>query len=109
MSKTVVALCRVRRNPEGKMKFTGEYDLNGDPVVRSDGQRLMPGDVFQIEDDAEFQHLLSLDAVRELNDVELALFERNPAALRFDPAAERARVAERHTAAIDERYPVSNS
>jgi hypothetical protein len=69
----------------------------------------MPGDVFKIDDEAEFKYLLSLDAIRELDERERALLEVNPAALRFDPAEERARVAERHAPAIDERYPVSNS
>jgi len=108
MTISVVALCRIRRNPERKVKFSGQYNVNGEPIMRSDGQRLMPGDIFQIEDDAEFQQLLSLDAVRELDDVELALFERNPAALRFDPAEERYRAAARRNPALDERYPQSN-
>ena len=108
MTRTTVALIRISRNPEGRMKFTGKFDANGDPIMRSDGQKLLPGQVFQIDDEAEYRHLLGLDAVRELNEQELALWEANPAALKFDPVEERYRAAVRANPALDERFPQPN-
>lgn len=70
MSHPVMALCRIGRNPERRMKFTGRYDGNGEPILVSDAEIVLPGSIFVISDDEEYDYLTRLEAIRELDELE---------------------------------------
>jgi hypothetical protein len=73
--KPHVACCRFSRNPTGEVHFTGRFNADGEPIVKSAPQKFLPGMVVLPTDEAELAHLMSLDALRPLTPDELTLYE----------------------------------
>lgn len=75
----VVAIHKISRNPTGRMEATGRYDAHGNMIMRSKGETITPGTIFEIEEGEELTFLRGHGSVRDLTDEEMALWQRQSA------------------------------
>jgi hypothetical protein len=66
----------VTRDPAAPMEMTGEYDEQGDPVLRVRPVNIKPGTLFEI-DEAEGAELIAEEAAREPTAAERRLWEES--------------------------------
>ena len=71
----MIAVHKITRNPDGGRKFIGRYDEHGNPITRANSQSVSPGSVFEPRDD-EMRDLLPVGAIRPLEEIELAQYEK---------------------------------
>jgi hypothetical protein len=71
----LVAIHCINVNWEGTKRFSGDYDIEGDPVMSSVVTVINPGDHFEVPDhkSAERARLLELGAAREMTSAEVEL------------------------------------
>lgn len=68
-----VALYKISHNWRGLFEATGQVDPQGNMIVKSRGEQILPGQIFEIEEGEELNRLLELRACRPLNETEDAL------------------------------------
>lgn len=73
--KPVIARHRISRNPDGKKEFTGKFDNNGEPIIRTLPERFLPGMVLIPTDEDELAYFTDLGAVRTMTEMELVMYE----------------------------------
>jgi len=71
----LIALHQIKHNWTGLKRFTGRYDADGEPIVRSVATIIRPGEPFEVPDHVaeERDWLLEVGAARPMTDVEIAL------------------------------------
>lgn len=74
--QSLVLRQRYSRNPDGRTQFTGRYDEDGEPIVRSLPERYLPGSVIQPYNETELEFLVTNRVARPLTPAEVALFEK---------------------------------
>ncbi|MBS0297425.1 MAG: hypothetical protein JSR45_14040 [Proteobacteria bacterium] len=60
----VVAIHCVYRNPDGRMRATGNVDSEGNAIIVADPEIHQPGDIFTISDPDELADLVACGAVQ---------------------------------------------
>lgn len=71
-----IARQRVSRNPLGRIEFTGKYDDDGEPVIKSVPERFLPGEIIIPWDNDELAFLESVNAIRPMTELELVMYEK---------------------------------
>jgi hypothetical protein len=90
MKRLVIATCKIRHNPDRRMKHSGKYDEFGNPILRSDSQVILPRTLFEVDErDESYEWLLEQGAIEIVEDPgTIALWESGhrsaPAAVRPD-------------------------
>ncbi|OGN42431.1 MAG: hypothetical protein A2623_09515 [Caulobacterales bacterium RIFCSPHIGHO2_01_FULL_70_19] len=71
----LIAIHAIRHNWTGTMEFTGRFDKNGEPIIRSVATVIKPGELFEVPSDknGEQERLLELGAARIANRHEIEL------------------------------------
>ena len=70
-----IAIHKIRRNPTGTTRYTGEYNEDGEPIIRASSEIVDPGTVFYPKDDEERDYLIAIGGARAMSEQELSMYE----------------------------------
>jgi L-rhamnose mutarotase len=78
MIRPLFAIAKITHNVDGEMLVTGEYDRQGNQIIKAVSKHIEPHSIFDasIFPQDEIDRLFSYEVVRELSESELALAER---------------------------------
>ena len=78
MIRPLFAIAKITHNVDGEMLVTGEYDHQGNQIIKAVSKHIEAHRIFDasIFPNDEIDRLFAAEAVREVNESELALVER---------------------------------
>lgn len=75
----LIALCCIKHNFARVFEETGYVDADGALILRARSETINPGEPFEIDDEAEAEWLISVNAARAPSDTEGLLLARSGA------------------------------
>ncbi|MCW1381506.1 hypothetical protein OLX02_01585 [Novosphingobium sp. KCTC 2891] len=71
--RSVIALCKITTSdPDAQMEFSGQYDEQGNPVLKKQMYSILAGSLFQMDEgDPDFLPFIENEVIRLATDLEI--------------------------------------